>query len=94
MGFRSRLLVVVAIGIQLLAAGFGLLVLGSAGVKREAVQLSSIDVTAVVILLALSAVACLVLGVTIWLSLREHSRLRQQIFTCRSQLAAAQRPFS
>ncbi len=79
MGCLSRLVVIAALGVQVIASGLGLIVFGSAGVLGNAAIVSAEDALIVFVALALSLVATLVLAIKLWLGSRKRKRLEQAL---------------
>lgn len=79
MGCLSRILVLGALGVQLIASAFALLVLGSAGVLGEAAIISANDAVALLVLIGLNLLATIILAIKVWLSGREKKRMAQQL---------------
>lgn len=85
MGCISRIIVLVAIVVQVAAATFGMLVLGSAGILGEAALVSSTDAVAVFILLAASLAATFVLALKLWVNSRNRKRLMRELTVHRAR---------
>jgi hypothetical protein len=89
MGCLSRLIVVVALLVQVVAAGLGMLVLGSAGVLGEAALISSTDALVMFVLLALSLLATCILTVKLWLASRTRKRLERDFAVIQTSNASS-----
>lgn len=76
MGCLWRIVVIVAILVQIIAGALALIVLGSAGGLGSAVLINSNDALIVFFAIAASLVATIVLALKIWLSSRDRKRLR------------------
>ena len=79
MGCLSRLVVMAALAVQVIASALGLIVFGSAGVLGNAAIVSAEDALIVFIALALSLVATIVLTIKLWLGSRKRKRLEQAL---------------
>ena len=79
MGCLSRLVVIVALAVQVVASVLGLIVLGSAGVLGEAAIISADDALVLFIALSLSLLATLVLAIKLWLGSRKRKRLEHAL---------------
>lgn len=79
MGCLSRLVVIAALAVQVIASVLGLIVFGSAGVLGNAAIVSAEDALIVFIALALSLVATVVLTIKLWLGSRRRKRLEQAL---------------
>jgi len=76
MGCLSRIVVIVAILVQIIAGALALIVLGSAGVLGSAAVVNSNDALIVFCAIIASLIATIVLALKIWLSSRDRKRLR------------------
>lgn len=79
MGCISRVIVVLAIIVQVVSASLALIVLGSAGVLGSTAVINSDDALIVFVAVALSLLATVVLTVKIWLSSRKRKRLEARL---------------
>lgn len=76
MGCLSLIVVIIAILAQVIAGALALIVLGSAGGLGSAVRINSDDALIVFFAIVASLVATVVLALKIWLSSRDHKRMR------------------
>lgn len=86
MGCISRIIVLLAIVVQVAAAALGMLVLGSAGILGEAALVSSTDAIVVFALLAGSLLATFVLAMKLWMNSRNRKRLLKELTVCKAQI--------
>lgn len=91
MGCLSRILVVGALLVQVIASGLALLVLGSAGVLGSAAIINSDDAFLVFIAVALSLLATVVLAVKIWIGSRRRKHMERELAELRARSIAGGR---
>jgi hypothetical protein len=84
MGCLSRVIVVLALLVQVAAAVLGMLVFGSAGVLGEAAIISAEDALIVFVLLAASLIATMILALKIWLGSRTRKQMRADLLATRA----------
>lgn len=79
MGCLSRMVIILALVVQVLAGALGLIVIGSAGVLGEAAIINSTDALVMFVSLCLSLLATVVLTIKLWLGSRKRKRLERAL---------------
>lgn len=85
MGCLSRLLVLIALAIQVIAGVLALVVLGSAGVLGSAAVMNSEDAMIIFVAIAFSLLATLFIALKMWMNSRIRKRLENELAACQSQ---------